>query len=359
MFNFKAIVIGGGVIGAAIFHELSRIYNENVLLIEQANLANGSTGSSGGIVRCFHLKSYLSDLAYEGFKYYSQFQKHTQIYCPFNTTGFIWFTTSKNEEQAKLEVQRLNHKIEIRWLSKTEASSQFPFANWDRLSGAVFEPKAGYMNPVNVTKAWIHAGQKLGGQVLENVRVNELIYNNRTLKGIKTTAGSFHSSLTILCTGAWTEKLLNQWQLKVPIAIKAKAIQMNRYRSLVNVAHHPAFIDPVHDLYGRADGESNVLMGSPVEQWSIDPDRLTEINLSNSQYTSELGSQRFQWTNTAKVISQVCSFDAYTMDGEGVISAFPDVPGLYIASGFSGGGYKLAPAIASKTVELTRKLRCC
>lgn len=355
MYDFKAIIIGGGVIGAAIFHELSKIYNEKVLLIEQANLANGSTGRSGGIVRCFHLESYLSDLACEGFNYFSKFEKHTGISCPFNQTGFIWFTTSENEKTAKLEVQRLNHKIEISWLPRTEASSQFPFVNWNYLSGAVFEPKAGYMSPVDVTEAWIQAGQKLGGQIFENVKVNELIYSNRTLEGIKTTAGLFHSSLIILCTGAWTEKLLNQWQLKIPIAIKAKTIQMNKYHSLTNVSHHPAFIDPEYGLYGRADGKTNILMGTPVEQWSIDPDRQAEINLSSSRSTSELGSRRFRWTNTAKVINEIRSFDAYTMDQKGLISALPETPGLYIASGFSGGGFKIAPAVASRIAKLTKK----
>jgi sarcosine oxidase, subunit beta len=356
MYDFKAIVVGGGVIGAAIFHELSKIYNENVLLIEQAKLANGSTGRSGGIVRCFHLESYLSDLAFEGFEYFSQFEKHTGISCPFNQTGFIWFTTYDNERTAKLEVQRLNHKIEISWLSKTEASSQFPFANWDDLSGVVFEPKAGYMSPIDVTDAWIQAGQKIGGQIFENVKVNELVYSDQTLRGIKTTAGFFRSSLIILCTGAWTEKLLNQWQLKVPITIKAKTIQMNRYSSLTNVSHHPSFIDSVHGLYGRADGETDILMGTPVEQWSIDPDQQVEINLSNSQYTSKLGSCRFQWTNTAKVVNEIRSFDAYTMDQKGLISSLPEVSGLYIASGFSGGGFKIAPAVASRIIELTKTI---
>src|SRR5262249_61724887 len=51
MERFEAIVIGGGIVGAAVTYYLTQEGAEAVLLVEQNELASGSTGGSFGGVR--------------------------------------------------------------------------------------------------------------------------------------------------------------------------------------------------------------------------------------------------------------------------------------------------------------------
>jgi len=78
--TFDIIVIGGGVIGASIFHHLAQ-QGYQVGLIEKKTIASGCTAWSGGIVRCFHLDSVITERALYSWEYYLTFEKHTGINC--------------------------------------------------------------------------------------------------------------------------------------------------------------------------------------------------------------------------------------------------------------------------------------
>ncbi len=50
----RIVIVGGGIVGAAIFHRLAAEYGSRVLLLERSIPAFGATGFSGGILRAFH-----------------------------------------------------------------------------------------------------------------------------------------------------------------------------------------------------------------------------------------------------------------------------------------------------------------
>ena len=49
--TFDAVVIGGGVVGASVLFQLTRLGCRNALLIERGELAGGMTAYSSGVVR--------------------------------------------------------------------------------------------------------------------------------------------------------------------------------------------------------------------------------------------------------------------------------------------------------------------
>ena len=87
------LIVGGGVVGAAIFHELAG--DCATMLVDRARVAHGCTAWSGGIVRCFHDDPVLSDRAVIGLQYYRQFATHTGIGVPFVESGFIFVAEPK------------------------------------------------------------------------------------------------------------------------------------------------------------------------------------------------------------------------------------------------------------------------
>lgn len=353
--KYDVIIVGGGVIGAAVFNQLTRQSTNKTLLIEKSRFGQGSTGWSGGIIRCYHPDTTLADMACEGDRYYRQFKQHTGFACSFNECGFLYFIYPDQEEYAKKEVVRLSKNIAIRWLKKQEAVSLFPTIRWDDLAGAVFEPKAGYMDPVEVSKAWIKSARINGGTALEGIKFNGLITVKNKLAGIQTNYGPYYASRVVMCVGAWTNKLAESAHLNLPEPIHAKAIQLNAFRSGVEASNHPAFIDPVYGLYGRAEDCQQIYLGCPVPEWKIDPDIPSEPALSHMTMSHDLAQRRFQWMKSTQLAGGLRRFDAYTENERGVITSSDSTHGLIWATGFSGGGFKLAPAIASKVQELVKQ----
>jgi sarcosine oxidase, subunit beta len=350
--KYDVIIVGGGVVGAAIFNRLTRQATSKILLIEKSRFGQGSTGWSGGIIRCYHPDSTLADMACEGDQYYRQFEQRTGFACSYHECGFLYFIYPNQEEYARKEVVRLSEKIAIRWLTKQEAVSQFPTIRWDDLAGAVYEPNAGYMDPVEVSKAWINSARINGGTALEGVKFKGLITMNDKLAGIQTNYGPYYASSVVMCVGAWANKLAASAHLSLPETIHAKAIQLNAFRPSVEVTNHPAFIDPIYGLYGRADGRQHIYLGCPVPEWGIDPDIPCEPALSHMTLSHDLAQRRFQWAKATQSVGGLRRFDGYTENERGVIVSSNCPEGLIWATGFSGGGFKLAPAIASQVQKL-------
>ncbi len=346
--QYDVIVVGGGVIGSAILHRLSERFGARALLVEQARMGQGSTGWSGGVLRCYHPDPLLADMACDGDAYYRQFERHTGVAQAITRSGFVHAIYPDQADQAQREVKRLSGRIAIEWLPRHEARARFPGMHWDDLAGAVLEPDAGHMDPHAVTAAWIASARAAGSIAMEGVRFAGLLSETGRTVGIQTNLGALYAPCVVMCLGAWSAKAARAAHLPLPEAVHAKAIQLNVFRARAGIGPHPAFIDPGAQLYGRAEGERSLYLGAPVPQWDIDPDAPAEVELAHVAMTQQQGTRRFPWLADATPAGGFRRFDGYTADGRGLVQPAPETPGLFWATGFCGGGFKLAPAIAAK-----------
>lgn len=350
--HYQTIVVGGGIIGAAVFNELCARQRGEVLLIEKARIGQGATGWSGANLRVYHDDRILADMALEGSRYYQQFERHTGQAQLINRCGFLHFIYPHREEYARSEVERLAGLIEIEWIPKEEAQSRFAHINWDGLAGAVYERAAGFMDPVAVTNAWIDAGRARGGCAHEGVAFERLVTEAGTIRGIRTNLGEVSAARVVMCAGAWMEELTRTESLDVPDAVFSKAVQLDTFAGTHAVAERFAFADSVDGLYGRVTGCGTAYIGSSVPELHIDPSISLAPGHSQMSATRELGKRRFPWLGGARPIGGLRRFDAYTDSGRGVIGASGRLRGLFWATGFSGGGFKLAPSVARRLGDI-------
>jgi glycine/D-amino acid oxidase-like deaminating enzyme len=355
--RFEAIVVGGGVIGAAVMHRLAARFDGRVLLVEQGRFGGGATGWSGGIVRCYHDDDVLADMACEGDAFYRAFERHTGAPLSITRTGFVHAVHPSGAEAAQRTVARLTDRIAIAWLPQHAARGRFPDMRWDDLAGAVFEPDAGHMDSCAVTTAFVVSARASGAVAMEGVRFQGLLAEGGSTAGVLTSLGPFYAPRVVMCTGAWTGRTAARARLDLPEPVHAKAIQLNTFHTNgasatgAGGARRLAFLDPGAGLYGRAEGEHLFHLGVPVPEWDIDPDAPADVSAAHVALSQREGTHRFPWLADALPAGGFRRFDGYTAGGRGVMAAAHQ-PGLYWAAGFSGGGFKLAPAIAARIAEL-------
>lgn len=351
--HYDVIVVGGGVIGSAILHRISARLGARALLVEQGRMGQGSTGWSGGVVRCYHgAAPQLADMACDGLDYYSQFAHHTGSSLSLRRSGYVHMIYPDQAEAAQREVARLAARIAIEWLPRQQAKARFPAVCWDDLAGAVVEAGAGYMDPHAVTKDWIAAARGAGSVAMEGIRCAGVLTQGARAVGIQTSLGQCYASNIVICAGAWSGKLAVASGLALPEPVQVKAIQLNVFASERDLTEHPAFIDPGAGLYGRAEGRHRLYLGMPVSEWDIDPDAPADLSLAHVVMTQAEGSARFPWLAQATPAGGMRRFDAYTASELPLVAPSVSTPGLIWATGFSGGGFKLAPAIATQVQHL-------
>jgi glycine/D-amino acid oxidase-like deaminating enzyme len=350
--DYDVIIVGGGVIGAAIFHKLSEMGNQRILLIEKSRFGLGSTAWSGGLIRCYHSSEKLREMAVESHRYYQAFERHTETICPIEPCGFLYFTYPKDEAQVRDDIKSFSNG---HWINKTKGAEDFPFIRWSDLAGAVFEPTAGYMNTLAVTKAWIRAGRRNNATAMEGICFDKLLCQRNRVIGIQANGKEFYAPQVVLCTGAWTEKVAKNTLLTLPENVRAKSIQLNAYQVDMDISKHPAYVDPVNGWYGRPGSLGQMYLGCAVPEWDINPDVTAALDPAYSNLCFLLAGQRFKWIAGAKNIGGLRRFDGYAHDESGLISESESTKGLFWATGFSGGGFKLAPAVASRVKNLLEK----
>jgi glycine/D-amino acid oxidase-like deaminating enzyme len=347
----EVVVVGGGVIGAAILHELATHGIKNSILLEKGYFAGGSTGYSGGILRIYHPDTFLSDLAAESFETYLRFEEEMGETCRYTQTGLLYFEPESRTPKVIKEIERLNgngYQLEI--IKSTKEKKRFPTINWEGIGTAIYEPSAGFADPVLATRAWIRKARELGAMACEGIQVKEVLVEKNRVVGVNTNVGVIHSPLIIMAAGAWSTALLANLDISLPV--RSKCIQVFFLDRQKKIEQHPSFIDDTTGLYGRPESQKLSLIGYPIDEWDINPDLIQTIDLKGFETLQEISEKRLSWFQKALLSGGRRSFDGYTPDNRGILKYSSRIDGLLIATGWSGGGFKMAPGIARRVINL-------
>ncbi len=354
MSNYEVIVIGGGAAGASILYSLARKGVHRTLLMDRGTLASGSTGKSAAMIRVFHQSSALTTLAAESLPHYLKFEKEVGYECGFKATGSLYFepTSRLSELHGTLErLRRLGHRIEI--LDKKAGEARFPQIAWPERCFAIYEPDAGYADPVATTKAWVRRAVTLGADCRESVRVREILVHDGKVQGVVTDQGEFRSSVVIVAAGAWTSELLAPLGVKAPL--ESKSLQIQRFRGERPRGLHPIFFDHDTHSYGRPDGDSATMVGSSSAISTQGLLREAAADPGETRRVRQLASRTVRGIAKCRLTGAFRVHEAYTADGRGLMAEVGSAAGLLVAAGFSGTGFKIAPSIGKRMAVMAEK----
>lgn len=318
--HYDVVVVGAGCIGASTALELSKKSQLKVLVIDEAEVATRATGKSGGMVRVYHQSRELMELARLSI---SSFGKED-----FQKTGSFYFVPEAQLEEVKNNVQELKalgYAIEL--LNSTEAQELFPQYDCS-YSYVVYEPLAGFVDPVASTKKWIAQALGLGVKLQLQTKLLGVNYENDHLN-LSTSKGSIKAKVVVLATGAGTLKLLKKHQIDLPLRVRELTVQSSKI--LTGQVPMPFYFDYTDLSFAgmRTTSDGIELLSSHAGV----PVRFTHLkSITSNRAYSEL--------------------DAYAPDRQGHLTFVSSLPGLLVCTGWGGTAFKLSPAIGSRASEM-------
>lgn len=337
MTTADVIIIGAGIVGCAIFHELASLTHRRIVMVDQNKVASGTTGQSGGLIRASKVDGELQQLASQSLAYYQQFQQHTGLACPFTRTGVIYLSRKPVDA---IDSRLVSSDLLSAWPHIQPLTSQY----------AVYEEQAGYINPTLACKHWVKAARLKNNQanVYQKLTDVRLWIDQAKIVGISTPRGNIIADKVIIAAGAGSLKLLNQLDDE-PIGLEIKSFQYNTYKNALTL---PTIIDYDRDIYIIPQDHGSLLAGflsldktiTTNDSLIIDPDLAKAITSVVSQVLPHINSQALL---TSKI-----SVDAFTHDEQPLIKPSDKIRGLYLATGLSSGGIKIAPAMAQKITNM-------
>lgn len=342
-----AIVIGAGIIGAAIAFRLSEAGSKVVILEAQPSPAMGSTGRSAAGVRVQFSEATNVMLSWESIKEYRNFPELYGVDAGYRSQGYLFLVPEARwamHQQAWAMQQRLG--VPVRALGVEEARELVPF-DPRGIAGATFGPADGVVDPHAITYAYLRLARERGARLHADARMRSASSKAGTWK-VATDKGTVEAPTVVNAAGAWAGAVARSAGLELPVEPLRRMVFATS--PLEHDHLYPLTVDVESGFYLRSEG-ARILLGrsNPNET----PGYTEGIDWSWLEPTLEAGLSRFPWLNDAALDRRSSWWGYYedTPDHNPVLGNMPGAHGWVNAAGFSGHGVQQAAMVGRVIAE--------
>ncbi|MBO0681064.1 FAD-binding oxidoreductase [Mycolicibacterium sp. S2-37] len=351
------VIVGGGIEGAAAAWALSERGVTDVVLCERNTVGSGMTGKSSGIVRCHYGVSSLAAMATVGLEVFEKPQQFLGDHATdigFRQTGYVVGVGEPNVDslRSSLAAQRAVG-VQTEEIDTAEVANMWPHADLSPFAAFGWEPRGGYGDAYQTAQAFAVAARGAGVTVRQGTAVAALLTDGDRVTGVRVAdGGDIFADTVVVATGAWTRPLLAPHGIDIPIRVVREQIVL--IHPGISLGPVPVFSDLVSLQYIRPEPDGTVLFGNSdlADVEEADPDNyLNRATDAFVDVTVEKVGTRFPGFTDAAISGSYAGCYDVTPDWNPVISR-TDLAGLVVAAGFSGHGFKIAPAVGRLVADL-------
>lgn len=353
------VIVGGGLEGAAAAWALSQRGVTDVTVLERNTVGSGMTGKSSGIVRCHYGVSSLAAMATVGLEVFEKAEQYFGTDIGFRQTGYVVGVGEPNVDNLRksLAAQR-EVGVQTEEIDASEVAKLWPWADLEPFAAFGWEARGGYGDAYQTAQAFAVSARAAGVRIRQGANVTGLVLDGGRATGVELADGTRVSAGTVVvATGAWTRPFLAPYGIDVPIRVVRE--QIVTISPGVPIGAVPVFSDLVSLQYVRPELGGEILFGNSdlAHCEPADPDDyLNRATDGFIDLTVDKVGTRFPGFSDAAITGSYAGCYDVTPDWNPVIST-TGTDGLMVAAGFSGHGFKIAPAVGKLVADLVTEGR--
>ncbi len=345
-------IVGAGLVGCSTAYHLAK-RGADVLVLERAWVGAGSSSRGMGGIR--HQFVDAADIAFVRvsmplFREFDAFEQRGYLFVAETEPGL-------DELRAGADALRARG-VDVRMLDTREIAALVPGIRTDDLAGGRIGVEDGYGDPKAVLGRFVEEAKRLGARFAEEQNVVAVGVRDGRVSEVGSTSLRVVAGHVLVACGAWSADVLASCGVDVPIWPYRR--QIARSGPFPTLARIPMTIEWESGLHFRPSGEDQLFAmpnvrrdGSlekapsgrtPPAPMIVDPRALA--------WTREKAARRHPaFADLTFAESWACYYEM-TPDDHPILSAIPEVAGLYVAAGFSGHGFMQSPAVGRCMAEL-------
>lgn len=367
------VVIGGGIIGAAIAYYGAKAGLE-ITVLEKNELASGtSSRCDGNILAIDKDPGFDSQMSLKSQQLVHELSKDLEQPFEYRNPGSILVCENDEEMEAahKWVQQQKGAGLDFRMLDRSDLKNESKYFA-DDLYGGLECKTDSTVNPYMFTFSMFHRAQELGAMVHIRTKVTNVAKNPSGQFAIETTNGKFTANKVVNACGVWAPFIGEMLEVTIPIkprkgqlivASRQQPIGLRKvmeFGYLISKFGGIRQVDTITEKYGVAlvfepTESQNFLIGSSREFSGFN----TKVNHEVTKYIARRAVRFYPKIADMTVIRTYAGLRPWTEDHLPIVSHVEEVPGFYIAAGHEGDGISLA-AVTGKLIEemLSEKQTC-
>lgn len=354
--GYDTLVIGGGLVGAAIAYGLSR-EGEKVAVLDEGDVAFRASRGNFGLVWVQSKGDKMPEYAHWTRRsadlwpdFAAGLAEETGISPDYHKPGGVHFCFDKEElDSRKLLIQNMSniHGIDhygTKILDRQEVVDLVPGIG-PSVIGASWSPHDGHASPLRLLRGLHAAIAGRGGEYYADGRAGSISKAGNGFR-VKTTSASFYGDKVVLAAGLGNRELAGQVGLNIPISpLKGQILVTERVRPFLSV--------PTHVI--RQTEEGSVMMGDSHEDVGFD----TRAGTNVIESIAANAVRSFPLLGRLRVVRTWAALRIMSPDGFPIYQESQTFPGVFSINCHSGvtlaGAHALAlaPLISRGLIETT------
>ena len=344
----EIVIVGGGVIGLSIAYHLARLGLSDVVVVERGYLAEGASGRNGGGIRQQWATEINIRLMQESVELCRRFAVDLGVNIWFRQGGYLFLARSA-KEVARLEKNiALQNRcgVATRMLAPSEAQDIVPELDLAGIVGASYNPSDGILFPWPFLWGYARQAAAHGVRIFTQTPVGGLAPIEGGGYVVHTPRGAIRARRVINATGAWSPKLASMIGVDIPTwPIRHEICSSEPLKPFLR----PMVSELASGLYCSQSMRGEIVggvtvpghgstygMGSTLEFLATYARRLVRL-------MPVLGD--------IKVLRQWAGPYDQSPDGNPILGPAPGHPDFFLACGFVGHGFMMAPIVGKLYAE--------
>ncbi len=326
------------------------------MLEREAHQGKGSTGKSMGGVRAQFTTPVNIQMSLYSIPFYARFDETLGYPSGYKPQGYLFVAT----ERRHMDYLRTNYALQVslglksvELLAPADITRLAPEIRHDDLIGGSFCSTDGFVDPYSVMNGFMQKAIEGGAELQRETEVTGIQRDARGVSGVDTTRGPISGRVVVNAAGPWAGLLAKSAGIDLPIEpLRRMLVPTEKFDKVSQKS--PMVIDMATGFHYRPEGLGLLMAWNDANET---PGFNTNFDPAFIEKILTRGVQRLPVLEQAEVNPRRAWAGLYAMtpDHHAVLGPVPELPGFYVANGFSGHGVMHSPATGRILSDLILK----
>lgn len=344
----RIVIIGGGIIGCSVAYHLTKLGEQDVVLLEQGQLSSGTTWHAAGLIGQLRASESGTRIVQYSAQLYQSLEAETGLATGYKQCGGVTVarTPERMVQLLRTAAQAEAYNLECEILTPAQALEHVPILETNDLQGAIWLPRDATANPADITQSLAKGARMGGARIFERTRVLGIATESGAVTGVETDNGCIEAEIVVNCAGQWAKAVGAMCGVNVPLhSAEHFYVVTERIDGVDRMM--PILRDPDGYTYMKEEVGGLVVGGfEPEAKPWVSPDQLPypfEFQLLDEDWDHfevlmESALHRVPALQNTGIKKFYNGPESFTPDNQFIMGEAPELRNFYVGAGFNSVG---------------------